>query len=833
MMATENPSSGVFCLLKAAGWALLVFLCLVAAIVGARTELAGQAPVPSSSAPRTFIEKNCVGCHNDTARTGGLSLSAVDMDKPGEHSEVLEKVLHKIRTGQMPPSSRPRPEVGSAKAMVAWLETALDRAADASPHPGRVGVHRLNRTEYANAIRDLLALDIDTKSMLLPDEADEGFDNIAASLALSPSHLERYLAAAREISRRAVGDPGLGAAPTSVLYPVRKMLEQDIRTSEELPFGSRGGLVVRHNFPLDGEYEFKVRLRRQVYDYIIGMGTAQKLDVRIDGKLIRRFTVGGDAKGILGPLTWNGEIVGDTEYELYMHAADAGLVVRVPVQAGTRKVTVAFVDSPWQAEGVEQPRQTDFGRGSDEYYDGYAAVDAVAIRGPYQPGGAGETASRREIFVCRPKGPSDEDSCARKIVSRLARRAYRRPVADADIQTLITFYKDGKKEGGFETGIQSAIERLLVSFNFLFRIEGDAPANAGSAAYRVSDIDLASRLSFFLWNSIPDDDLLDIAIRGKLKEPAVLEQQVRRMLRDGRSRSLVESFANQWLTVRKLNTWQPDQILFPDWDENLRDGFIKETELFLDSQLREDRSVVDLITANYSFVNERLAKHYGVPNIYGERFQRVTFSDGIRGGLLGQGGILMVTSYPDRTAPVVRGFWVLENLLGMPPPPPPPNVPDLAAVNADGRKRTLREQMELHRQNPACATCHVRMDPLGFALENFDAIGRWRTTSDNVPIDASAVFADGTPISGVQGLRQFLLSHREDYVTTFTSRLLTYALGRSVESFDNPAIRRITRDAAASDYRWSSLILGVVKSMPFQYTNGLRAPARQGTAAQR
>ncbi len=789
-------------------------MILAIGVIG--TVTAGQTPAPSTSPQRNFLNKNCTACHNDTARTAGLSLTGNEIDKPGKHAELFEKVLHKIRTGQMPPASRPRPDPSESKAMVARLETALDRAADANPNPGRVGAHRLNRTEYANAIRDLLALDVDTKAMLLPDEADEGFDNIAASLALSPSHLERYLSAAREISRRAVGDPGLGAAPTSVLYPVRKLLEQDIRTSEDLPFGSRGGLVVRHSFPLDGEYEFKVRLRRQVYDYIIGMGTPQLLDVRIDGKLSQRFKVGGEAKGILGPLSWNGEIVGDTEYELYMHAADAALVARVPVQAGTRKVTVAFVDSPWEHEGIEQPRQADFGRGSDEYYDGYAAVDAVAIRGPFQPGLPGETASRRMIFVCRPKGPADEDPCARKILSTLARRAYRRPVTEGEIQTLVGFYKSGKKNGGFEGGIESALERLLVSFNFIFRIEADPPKTATGDIYRLSDVDLASRLSFFLWNSIPDDQLLDIAVRGKLKDSAVLEQQARRMLRDPRSRALVDGFASQWLTVRKLNTWQPDLILFNDWDENLRDAFIKETELFLDSQLREDRSVVDLIRANYSFVNQRLAKHYGIPNIYGERFQRVTFTDGIRGGLLGQGGVLMVTSYPDRTAPVVRGFWVLENLLGVPPPPPPPNVPDLAAVNRDGKKRTLREQMEIHRQNPACATCHVRMDPLGFALENFDAIGRWRTASDGVPIDASAVFADGTPINGVQGLRKFVLSHQDDYIETFTAKLLTYALGRSVEYYDNPSIRNIVRQAAANDYRWSSIILGIVKSMPFQ-----------------
>jgi hypothetical protein len=751
-----------------------------------------------------------------------LTLEDKEIDSIPEHAEVWEKVLHKVRTGQMPPPGRPRPEPSDTKSLVSLLETSLDRNAAAHPNAGRVGVHRLNRTEYANAIRDLLGLDIDAKSMLLPDEADEGFDNNAGSLALSPSHLERYLSAAREISRLAIGDPNIGAAPTTATYRVPRLLEEDVRTSEDLPFGSRGGLAIRHNFPLSGEYEFKVRLRRQVYDYIIGMGTAQHLDLRIDGKRVKRFTVGGEAKGILGPLTWNGEIVGETDYELYMHAADEPLVIRVPVDAGEHKITVSFVDNPWESESVKQPPEADFMRGADEHYEGYAAVDTLLIRGPFEPGNAGNTESRRIVFVCHPKSAAEEEPCARKILSGLARRAYRRPATNEEVETLLKFYRTGRKQNGFDGGIQSATERLLVSFNFLFRIEA-APPNPANGLFRISDVDLASRLSFFLWSSIPDTELLDLAVRGKLKEPAVLEQQVRRMLRDPRSRALVDSFASQWLTVRKANTWQPDIIIFPEWDENLRDAMIQETELFVDSQLREDRGVVDLITADYSFVNERLAKHYGIPNVYGERMRRLTFSDGKRGGILGQGAVLMVTSYPDRTAPVVRGFWVLENLLGFPPPPPPPNVPDLAAVNADGHKRTLREQMELHRQNAACASCHVRMDPLGFSLENFDAIGRWRTKSDGVLIDASAVFADGTPIDGVPGLKKFLLSHREDYVNTFVSKLLTYGLGRSLDYRDNPTIRKIMRESAASDYRWSSIILGIVKSMPFHASESASA----------
>jgi hypothetical protein len=527
-------------------------------------------------------------------------------------------------------------------------------------------------------------------------------------------------------------------------------------------------------------------------------------------------------------LTWNGEIVGETEWELYMHAADDGLELRTVLAAGPHTVAVSFVDSPWEPEGVKQPLLADFGRGADEQYDGYAAVDSVTIHGPYAPAGTesateatrsrstGTTPSRRAIFVCTPRSTADEQPCARKILSTLSRRAYRRPVTADEIQMLLGFYDAGRQQGGFEAGIQSALERMLVSFNFLFRIERDPLRAAPGTVYRLSDVDLASRLSFFLWNSIPDDTLLDLAIGGRLSQPTVLEQQVRRMLADPRSMAMVEGFAGQWLGVRKAETWQPDVARFPDFDENLRQAFTRETALFFGSQLRENRSILELVSADYSFVNERLAEHYGVPDVRGERFRRVSFTDGTRGGLLGQGSMLMVTSYPDRTAPVLRGFWVLENLLGMPPPPPPTEVPELEPTGSDGRPRSMREQMETHRKNPACASCHVRMDPLGFALENFDAIGRWRTKSDGIPVDVSAVFADGTPIEGVKGVRRFVLDRRDDYVLTVVGKLLTYALGRHVDYRDQPAIRHIAREAAASDYRWLSIILGIVKSTPFQ-----------------
>ncbi len=811
---------------RAAAPALLIVLSALSfwpvSLTGARLSASAHQPTTSASAARAFIDTNCVSCHNDRLRTAGLTLSTVDLAEVGSNAELWEKVLHKLRTGQMPPAGRPRPDPAASHGIVSWLMTALDKAAVENPNPGRVGVHRLNRTEYGNAIRDLLGLDIDAKALLLPDEADEGFDNVAASLALSPAHLERYLAAAREISRVAIGDPTLTAAPGSTIYKVPKLLEQDVRVSEETPFGSRGGLAIRHTFPLDGEYLFKVRLRRQIYDYILGMGHPQQLDLRIDGKRIKRFTVGGEGTGAPGPLTWNGEIVGETSWELYMHAADAGLEIRTPVQAGAHAVSVSFVASPSEPEGVPQPLQVDFGRGSDEQYDGVAGVDALSIQGPYRATGSGNTRSRRMIFVCTPKDAAGEAPCAKKIVTALARRAYRRPVTAEEVRTLLTFYEAGRKEQrGFDAGIQSALERILVSFHFLLRMETDPPNAEPGTIYRLGDYDLASRLSFFLWSSIPDEQLLELAARGRLHDPGVLAQQVARMLGDSRSNALVASFATQWLGLRKAQAVQPDPNIFPEFDENLRHAFVQETMLFLESQLREDRSIVDLVQSDYSFLNERLAQHYGLRGIYGDRFRKVTFTDPARGGLIGQGAILMLTSYPDRTTPVLRGMWVLDNLLGMPPPPPPAAVPSLEQRSADGRLRSMREQMEVHRENPACAACHVRMDPLGFTLENFDAIGRWRTESNGSPVNASAVFADGTPLEGVRGLRSFVVKHRDSYVETFVAKLLTYALGRHVDYRDAPAIRAIARDAAAREYRWSSIILGIVKSTPFQ----MRKPA--------
>jgi len=791
--------------------------------VGAQAP-AGVPVTRVAAPPRALLDQYCVTCHNARLKTAGLLLDQMDAGQVGAGAEAWEKVARKLRTREMPPPGLPRPDESTYGAMVSWLETALDLAAAANPNPGRVPVHRLNRTEYANAIRDLLALEVDGRSLLVADEPDQqGFDNVASVLSVSPALLESYLSAASTVSRLALADPSINAVVDTFKIPTA--LVQDDRTSEELPFGSRGGAAIRYHFPLDGEYTFKVVLKRQLYLYLIGMGEPHQIDVRLDGALIKRFTVGGEGKGMTAPESFAGNTQGDPQWEVYMHTADAGLEVRVPVKAGTREVGVSFVSRHWEPEGVLQPPQRGFARTTNELYYGNPAVDSVSIGGPYRATGALDTPSRRKVFVCKPAARAsdastrDEEACAGKILSALARRAYRRPVTDGEVQTLLGFYNAGRAEGGpgasFDAGIQRGLRRILAAPSFLFRIERE-PANiAPGTPYRLSDIDIASRLSFFLWSSIPDDELLDRAVAGRLKEPAVLEQQVRRMLRDPRAQALVDNFANQWLKLGKLAGVVPDVDEFPDFDENLRDAMRQETRLFIGSQLREDRSVMDLLSANYTFMNERLARHYQVPNVYGSHFRRVTFEDGIRGGLLGHASVLTVTSYPNRTSPVLRGRWLLENMLGAPPPAPPPDVPPLKEGGADGAPRSVRDRLEIHRKNPGCAVCHVRMDPLGFSLENFDALGKWRTVSDGQPIDASASLPGANRFQGVTGLRQLLLIHRDDFVRTFTEKLLAYAVGRGTESYDLPAVRTIANAAAADDHRWSSIIMGIVRSTPF------------------
>jgi mono/diheme cytochrome c family protein len=798
-----------------------------------------SSPDASPAAPyRAVLDQYCVVCHNEQLHTADLVLSKMDVANVGEGAAEWEKVVDKLRTGAMPPAGVPRPDKATYDSFTAFLETSLDRAAAAHPQPGRVVIHRLNRSEYTSAIHDLLATDIDGASLLPVDDSGYGFDNIADVLSVSPMLLARYMSAAGKVTRLAIGDPTV--VPALETYKIPPLLLQDSRTSEDLPFGSRGGIAVRHNFPVDGEYVIKIRLQRdgQRYDQqIIGLEEPHQLDVRVDGERIKLFTVGGEypektksgssAKARANAGEINGDRLKDTPRDKYLYTADAALEVRFSAKAGPRLVGVNFLNDTEEPEGALQTPVAKYryvdksseGRsdstGNTEYLP---AVAEVAIGGPFNSKGLGETPSRHKIFVCRPTGSADELSCAKKILSTLAHRAYRRPVTDEDLRPLLSVYEAGRKERDFEAGIALALRRMLVAPEFLFRIEHDPADVAPGTAYRISDLELASRLSFFLWSSIPDDELLDVAARGKLKDPAVLEQQVRRMIADSRSKALVDNFAGQWLYLRNMPGVQPDLEAFPEFDENLRAAFEQETELFLESNLREDRSIINLLNADYTFVNERLARFYGIPNVYGSQFRRVTFSGEERRGLLGQGSVLTVTSYANRTSPTIRGKWLLVNVLGTPPPPPPADVPSLKEDNTrNGKVLTMRERMEEHRANPACSGCHARMDPLGFALENFDGIGQWRNTSEaHTAIDASGVLPDGTKFNGPAELRKILLSNPEAFAATMTERLLTYALGRGAEYYDKPAIRKITREAASNDYRWSSLILGVVKSTPFQ-----------------
>ena len=780
---------------------------------------ASAQPADDASPHRAVLDRYCVVCHNARLRTAGLALDTADLGDVASDSAVWEHVIRKLRVGAMPPPGRHRPDRGDARALVTYLETALDRAAAADPGVGRTETfHRLNRAEYRNAVRDLLEVEVDVSALLPADDADEhGFDNMAAVLSVSPALLERYLSAARKISRLAVGLAP--PVPSVETHRIPLLLYQDHRLSEDLPFGSRGGVAVRHRFPVDGEYSVRLRLQRTYTDYIRGLGTPQHLDVRVDGRLVTRFTVGGGAPphATAAPASFAGNtpLFGHPDWETYVLGADEDLEVRFHAEAGDRVVGVSFERRHWETEGVLQPRQTGFPLAINERWQGNAAVDSVEIGGPYSVGGPGDTASRRAVFTCHPGRGDAADACAREILGRLARRAYRRPVTDRDVDVLLGFYERRRETDGFEAGVQLALQRLLTDPEFLFRVERDPVDAAPGASYPVSDLTLASRLSFFLWSSIPDAALLDVAVRGELREPGVLDGHVRRMLADPRSSALVENFVGQWLLLRNIPTVTPDPNLFPTFDENLRAAFRRESELFVEHVMREDSSLVDLLDADYTFVNERLAAHYGIAGVYGNRFRQVTL-DRRRGGLLGHGGLLTVTSYPNRTSPVLRGKWVLENLLGTPPPPPPPDVPSFPERGPGDAPATVRERLEMHRESPACAGCHAPMDPLGFALENFDAIGRWRTTDGHEAIDASGAMPTGDAFEGLDGLRALLVNDPEPLVRTVTEKLLAYALGRGIEHYDYPTIRKIARDAAGDGYRWSAVVLGIVQSPPFQ-----------------
>ena len=780
---------------------------------------------------RALLEQFCVTCHNQRRQTAGLALDTLDLTNVGENPEIWEAVIQKLRGGMMPPAGQPRPSPDAYRAFEAWLKSALNSWAATAPNPGRVPTHRLNRAEYVNAIRDILALDITGDALLPADDVGRGFDNLAGTLALSPVLMERYLSAARRISRLAVGDQTIGPGFTSETYSVPINMTQNDRMSEELPFGSRGGLAIRHHFPLDGDYVFTVRLKRSVYEYIVNLEEAHDLDLRLDGRRITRFRVGGEDPPRPAPLSFSGTFVaaGDTEYpsqewDDYRTGADANLRFQAFVRAGTRVVGVSFVGKRWEGEGVLQPPLREYGATVTETTDTATrpegpGLESVAIDGPYAARGPGTTPSRSRIFVCRPRTLTsiDIDDCARSILAPLARRAYRRPITDDDLQPLLSFFDIGYGLNGFERGIQDAIERLLIDPEFLFRVERTPVGVPPGATYRLSSLELASRLSFFLWSSVPDEALLIDAEQDTLFDPATLGRQVRRMLADPRATALVDNFAGQWLSLRSLPAIQPDPNLFPDFDENLRAAMRRETELLFEHQLRHDRSVVDLIRANYTFLNERLAEHYGIPGVVGSHYRRVVLPDNRRGGLLGHSSILAVTSYGNRTSPVLRAKWLLENLFGTPPSPPPADIPALPDAGSADEPRTVRDRLAQHRRSPACAICHAPMDPLGFALENFDAIGGWRTTDAGLPVDASAVLADGTTtFEGPAGLRRVLLERSTQFVETATEKLLTYALGRGLEHYDQPVIRNITKQAATNDHRWSSLILGIVESTPFQ-----------------
>jgi Protein of unknown function (DUF1592)/Protein of unknown function (DUF1588)/Protein of unknown function (DUF1585)/Protein of unknown function (DUF1587)/Protein of unknown function (DUF1595)/Planctomycete cytochrome C len=770
---------------------------------------------------RALLDKYCVGCHNSKSRIGGLALDTADLSNLAARAELWEKVDKKLRTGAMPPLGMPKPEKAAVDAFATWLETSIDKAYAANPNPGRPALHRLNRAEYSNAIRDMLALDIDATDFLPTDDASFGFDNVANVLGLSPALQERYIAAAGKISRLAVGDPA--TSPIVDTYRVRSDISQDDHI-EGLPLGTRGGVLIHHNFPLDGDYVIKVKLLKSTVDLLFG-GNAQDetLEIAVNGERVKTLTINPKKKEEPKPevKVANGGFDAAAATKLSMSQPPDSLEARLFVQAGPQTVTVAFLKKTLApVEDLVEPFERSTFDPSDP--KGLPHVLSVSIGGPFEPKGSGDTPSRRRIFSCHPANASDEIPCARKIISSLAQHAYRAPINDSDLETLLGFYQESRNKGTFENGIEMALRRVLASPQFVFRFERD-PAGSSSnkaapdANYRISDMELASRLSFFLWSSIPDDELLRLATQGKLKNPAVLEQQVRRMLADSRSQSLVDNFAGQWLYLRNLRGVAPDLESFPNFDDNLRQAFKQETELFFGSIMHEDHNVLDLLNANYTFVNERLARHYGIPNIYGSQFRRVTVTDDARRGLLGQGSLLIVTSVATRTSPVQRGKWLLENIMGTPPNPPPAGVPPLKENATGGKPLTVRERMEQHRASPSCAGCHKVLDPLGFALDNFDAVGAWRTLGeDGTPIDASGVLADGTRVNGVVDLRNALLSRPNVFVGTMTEKLMTYALGRGVEYYDMPAIRAIVQNAAKNDYKFSSLIMGVVKSTPFQ-----------------
>ena len=798
-------------------WRVVVAALLMGGVPFSFDAAAFQAP---ATPVHQLVTQYCVSCHNQKANTANLKLDQADAEHVTNSAETWEKVIVKLRSRSMPPPGIRRPDNATYDSVAGWLESELDRAAAAHVNPGRAAsLHRLNRVEYANTVRDLLGIDVDAPELLPPDEQAFGFDTNADALSMPPALLDRYVSAAAKIARRVVGDATL--PPAFERYGAvegnsneQTYLRQTERLGEDFPLGSEGGIAARHYFPVDGEYVFKLRLQKTYASVIRGLNVANQIEIRVDGDRVVQFTIGGKTARVeaaAGATAVKGTVTNP------LYDGDEALQVRVPVKAGLRRVVATFLkSSDIEPEGAGPESIPLWSRQSDSP-SAHASISSLLIGGPYNGRVPEDSPSRRLLFVCHPASAGEESPCAAKILTKLARRAYRRSTANEDVETLLAFYKQGRTAGSFDDGIRAAVERVLVSPDFLFRIEADPAKIAPGVAYRISDVELASRLSYFLWSSMPDDQLLDLAVNGKLQDPAILKQQVSRMLADPRARtSLVENFFAEWLQTRNVRLLNPESVKFPWFDDNLRLAFVKETELFLEAQLKEDRSVVDLLTSNETYLNEQLARHYGIRDIYGSHFRRVILTDENRFGLLGKASVLAVTSYTTRTSPTVRGKWLLENILAAPVPAPPPNIPALEASNPDGKPLSVREMLEKHRANPVCASCHARMDPLGFSLENFDGIGQWRTTDAGQPINASGVLLDGTKVEGPVALRQALVAQKEQFVRAVTGKLLTYSLGRGLEYYDVPAVRGIVRGASADEYRWSSVVLGIVRSAPFQ-----------------
>lgn len=776
-------------------------LRLLLAPLAASISLLTQAQTAMPAKQAELIDTYCVKCHNDEDWAGSLDFTTLNRGDVLADALTWEKVMRKFRGNMMPPRGNERPDDKTKTEFVSWLQGSLDSAILAHPNPGKSSLHRLNRSEYGNAVRDLLGLQVDISEYLPADDEGYGFDNIADVLRTSPSLLEQYLLASRKISELAIGD--MGTLPISKTYRPNPDLPHN-QHIPGLPMGTRGGILIEHNFPLDAEYSINSFIVRNIVGYMNGLEWPHQFEVSIDGEQVFTTQVGGEADNLAS----------DTNFAAAGDAIDARLKTRIPVTAGRHQVAVTFLDK----NGAETHEPLELFTRNLDLQDmvGMPMLDYVDIVGPFNPTGRGDTASRQTIFSCYPQAASEQRACAEEILGRLGMRAYRRPLAPADTNMIMSFYEDGLEKGSFDDGIQTALRFILASPEFLFRSEPDPDAVAPGEVYALSDVALASRLSFFLWSSIPDEELLSLAASNKLSDDKVLDAQVDRMLRNPKSVALVDNFAAQWLFLRNLKSFNPDTRTFPNFDDKLRQAFRAETTLFMTSIIQNDASVLDMLTADYTFVNDRLAEHYGIPNVYGSHFRRVQQTDPNRRGLLGQGSILTVTSYPNRTSPVLRGKWVLENIIGAPAPVPPPNVPSLTENTPGLAALSVRERLEQHRADPACAGCHAVMDPLGFSFENFDAIGKHRTRDASGVIDAGGELADGTPVNGPVSLGQALLKHPDYFVDTFTEKLLTYALGRGLEYYDMPVVRAITRDAEADEYSFSAIVKGIVTSVPFR-----------------